>query len=205
MIIEFFGKISSGKSTLAENLEKEKKWEVIKIKSRFKKYLFSLIFTIFNPIKSFYLFKEACKGDFKLRKISLMIFNTAKYQKAKMNKGINILEEGFLQAIFSILDKTSEKKGIDKYLKNIPKSEIIILVDIDENERKFRLRNRKHNLPEKMFGKKYGEFWEKNMLKNYPIIEKAISKNFINILKLENSKGLKEAVNNLNIMLKDII
>lgn len=201
MIIEFFGKISSGKSSIAKNLSKKENFKIIKINSKTEKYLLSILFILLNPIKSFYLIKKCFKGSFIKRKLALVQFNMAKYQKAKKEKDNCLLDEGFLQAIFSILDYNLEKKQIKEYLNNIPISKKIIILNIDEKNREKRLKQRKHNIPEKMFNEKYAEKWEKTMIKNYDKIKKEIKNQSTKVIEI-NNKNINSTIKTIKNKLK---
>jgi thymidylate kinase len=199
MIIEFFGKIGSGKTTIAKRLSERNNLEFIRVKSKREKYLFSMFFIILHPIRSFYLIQKCFGGKFTKRKLALVQFNMARYQKAKMKKGVNILDEGFLQAIFSILDYELERDEIKKYLRTIPRSDVVVIIEVGEKGRKKRLNKRGYDLPEKMFEKDYGKKWEESMRENYEKIKEIIGGS-IKVIKIGNKtikKSIEEIINKL--------
>jgi thymidylate kinase len=202
MIIEFFGPLGSGKSCLARKLVEDKQYKLCDTKNNLEKYLFSTIYFLLNPFKTISLIKKCLGRSFVLRKLALLNYTMAKYQKARLNrKGKSVMEEGFLQSIFSIIDYPSNKKEIMSYLKNIPLPKLIIYIDVSEKIRQKRARQRGYDNPEKMFGKKYSEKWIESMEKN-DLILKDLLKKFPEIIIIKNDQTLEKSVKQLKSKIK---
>jgi len=99
----------------------------------------------------------------------------ALFQKARLIKKQAIIDEGFFQIIHTIFEHKKSRKQLFNILEKIPKPEILIIFDIEENLRLKRLKNNK-NLRERLFGKNYFNVWHEVMRYNNREI-KAYTKN----------------------------
>ena len=186
MIIEFFGPSGVGKSTIAQELSNNTRWEYIAINSRKEKLKYVIISLFRLPVRFLSLFcRTIIEGKYSLallrHKIHLFTEYVARNEKARI-KGIRqnvILDEGFAQYGLSLYEHNISKKTALRYVNkfilcNCNKIEVIILCN--EQDRIKRMENRKRiprvhlNIDNKT--------WQRIVSKNFDT--------FLNVLKRRN-------------------
>ncbi len=207
MIAELYGLTGSGKTSIAEKLEK-KGLKTTRFDSRLEKYINSLFFIIKNPITSFRLFLElnnnSCisidqlnisqRTKLKIMRNILLLSTMAHYNKALADKNA-LIDEGFFQMLHTIYERKKDSESIKRLTDRIPKPDILIIVNIKKPIRIKRLKER--NLPRKdLFGHIYFDNWHDSMQYNDRIIKKIIKKDRkIKAIEVKNESDIK----NLNL------
>jgi|GEM_PF-273994 len=152
MILELVGLPGSGKSTFARALEKEGRWSRARINSRGELLYFATLFLLRHPISALRQlgWLVQYRGDRSLwytKFVNLFLVHNAKYMKASGYPRA-IVDQGHLQNIMSLFDIQVSPAVIERYLAMLPRSDIVLFFDIDEEERKSRLAKRGHGTRE---------------------------------------------------------
>lgn len=197
--IELFGLPKSGKSTLFNSAEMNKKKKInFDSYSLTKKIILFASYLIKHPVSTFRLFylmntnwlymKELLISDY--IKIFLMrnSYLTAVLVKCALlekEKNIKMIDEFIMQALFMIFHVPVSEKKISSALENLPISSQIIML---EEKRKLRYeRWKKITKPARNIPVKYRMEWWGNMEKNYSLIKKIIDEKYETKKKINNS------------------
>jgi len=194
MIIEFFGLSKTGKSILADELEKQNYRVVREDEANIlQKLYFFLKYTIIHPLITIYLFTKLNTNHINLilsQQTKLRVFlmrNSylagvlSKYQRIKNNQQIQFTQELFLQSLFMILQKKSNKQQIKNITNKFPKSKYVFLFEKQKKTRHetYNKPHPVHNKPLMFPGaeinKKYAVKWMQIMEYNYEIIKQVFS------------------------------
>jgi glycosyltransferase involved in cell wall biosynthesis len=190
MIIELYGMSGVGKSTLAREIERNTDWQIIKIDNLFQLFWYNLLFSLTHPIKFISLLFLIIRNSptlelFYLKFMNPLLHSNAKYQKA-LSCTKAIIDQGYLQNIISIFEKEISKKDILKYLKMIKKSDLYLILDLNNKDRLNRLENRGYGTREN-FSKKYRDKWLSVIEKNNDAFRNILNKTNLNAHILDSS------------------
>ncbi len=141
-IIEFFGLSGSGKTTIVKSLESKnpKKYKIIEV-GKFEKFLFFILFAIFNQSVVFYANKKTNSHEKDTRKLirHLFIVSSAKFQKAKIfslfSKKKMLIDESLLQRVLSIFHEDSDFGEAREFVNKIPIADKVVVVSGGDFER----------------------------------------------------------------------
>jgi len=170
MIIELVGPPCSGKSTLAQMLEKEHGFTRIKIKNNFELVFLNMFFIIKYPIfsiETFFLIMKESKTIrlFYYKFTNIFLHHNARYEKAKQFEHA-VIDEGLTHNILSIFEKPLLDKDVLSYLKKIPLVDKVLLFRTNKKTLYERASRRGYLARENFLNKNEQEEWFSSILKN---------------------------------------
>ncbi len=177
MIIEFFGLPASGKSMVADFLQREYLCDTSKERPLDKKNIILgiIYFPHFFLILTFFvIFDGGINGVwYRLKHFVLSRLGELYRAKKKSKKKCQILDEGLLQSLLSVLnDVTTKMNVIDFFVKNNP-ADIIVVFSPDEKLRNKHLRRRNYVLRPYLTDSERVK-WETDMILNFNFFKKSI-------------------------------
>jgi len=180
MIVEFFGRAGSGKSTVARLISQKYNIPVIKIRSKQKLLYLNLLFSIKHPYKSIRRFFYVASNSINLKMFYYKFMNTfmqvnAKYQQALMIEGVSILDQGYVQSILSMFEKKVSEEQMLKYVNTILFPDKLIIFETTKEILEVRLNNRGYYV-RPFLDKAYLETWQKNVDHNYQVLKNILPK-----------------------------
>ncbi|MDP2586429.1 MAG: AAA family ATPase [Candidatus Komeilibacteria bacterium] len=124
MIVEFFGQAGSGKTTVARLLAEQNNWPLVKVKSKARLAGWNLLFLFSHPVKFFgrlgYVFGNSLSLKmFYFKFMNLFLNVNAKHQKALLQTGTAIIDQGYLHSVMSVFENKVSLPVMARYLKFI--------------------------------------------------------------------------------------
>ena len=178
MVIELFGLPGAGKTTLAQAL-KEKGYIIIKVENNFELIFYNILFILLHPYNSFVIFSYIFQSSEDWKRFYPKFTNAflqcnARYQKSKFFKKA-LVDQGFFQNIITIFEKKINKDKMGRFLRSLPRLDLLIVVEADEDLRKLRLASRGYR-HSKSFFEKYNtpakvQEWEETINYNYQLFK----------------------------------
>jgi len=170
MILELFGLPAVGKSSLARELAKIENIENVKIRSIPELFLYNFLFFIKNPLRFFVLLNFTLVNLRPKRLAYYKFVNTflqhnAKYEKARKYE-IGVIDQGHSQNFLSLFEHELSDEQIKLYYKILPKSDLLIVVEVSEKERQKRLAGRDYGV-RRFIGEEYFHNWESVIKENF--------------------------------------
>lgn len=146
MRIELIGLPGSGKSTFAKKLSEDRRYTIVRVRSRTELIWYNIIFFIAHPYRSVRLFllffPYLLGGKYRYEKfVNLFLVANAKYIKAASIERA-IIDQGHHQILFSLFDEVISEKKFRKIITLIPHTEEAILFDLARSVRERHLEER---------------------------------------------------------------
>lgn len=152
MIVELFGPVGSGKTTIAKQLRDSKGFVLVRINNKAELVLYGLKFYLRHPAAGLAMFTWlifSCRlQSFFHIVVSVLLYRPAVYMKAKQ-VDLAVIDEGLRQNILSIFDRELTTDEIKKYLNMLPSVDLLVGVSPDEMEidRRFEQRGKEARRP----------------------------------------------------------
>ncbi|MAZ41016.1 hypothetical protein CL654_02775 [bacterium] len=180
MIIELVGPPGSGKSTLARTLEETTPYKKVRVSSKHELLWLNIIFFFKYPlfcIKTLFLVTKhsSSVSMFYYKFMNIYLHHNARYEKAKkLDK--TIIDEGLTHNVLGIFDEQTEEKSIYSYIKSIPPSDHVLIINTPKETIKKQLEERGHMPRETFYTKERWEKWLDNTIKNTNTLEEVLEK-----------------------------
>jgi glycosyltransferase involved in cell wall biosynthesis len=170
MVIELVGLPGAGKSTFARKLAEDKRFVIVAPTGKMPLLWWNLRFFLRFPMRSvvlaYFLLRYLGPRSYAYEKITNLFFvHNAKYMKARTVDRA-IIDQGHHQAVVSLFESIQDIEIIRRFLRYIPKPDLLIVFDIPHNIREERMGRRGYRvragLPSDV-----RERWERAFLANY--------------------------------------
>ncbi len=139
MIIELFGLPATGKTTIAKILHQEGDFQHVKIRGPIEIIWFNLLFCLKHPLVAFQIFTQVYKSPRHF--FNFFLYRNAKYEKALKYKAA-VIDEGLFQNLLSVLEKPVDRDRLLTLAQNLPKPDLLVIVEISTEERQQRIHRR---------------------------------------------------------------
>lgn len=186
MIIELAGLPATGKSTFAESVARHASLPVIRLRSRFARGIFGLLFFILHPRTSYelcVLLKKGARGNRALERslfLNACLGAGAKYMYARLRGGV--IDQGLVQALISALpDDESELASLVRHL---PTPDLLIFCSSNQSVREKRLAERGRRTREEISEDEAAR-WEQNATATYERVRALLISRIPSVLTLD--------------------
>lgn len=185
MIIELVGLPGSGKSTFARKLAEDPRFLIVSPTGAAALLWWNLRFFLRFPFRSvalaYYTFRHLGSRSYAYEKIvNLFFVHNAKFMKARTVDRA-ILDQGHHQMIVSLFEVVQDVDVIRRFLRVIPKPDLLLAFDIPHEVREERMAKRgyrvRHGVPgglrerwERAFLSNYSTFMDLCERANYPVL-----------------------------------
>lgn len=168
MIIELVGLPGSGKTTFAKRLAEDGEWTVVSIEETGELLFYNTLFLFRHPVSFFYglYFLYRYRGLHELwytKFTNLFLVHNAKYMKASVRAKKYpraIIDQGHHQNIISLFDTPVADDVVDRYVRLLPKPDLLCFFVADTKTRTERLKERGYGARGEL-DENYREAWEK--------------------------------------------
>ena len=133
MIIEFYGLPGSGKTTAAQKLKEVQGVEPVTITGRRELCFLSAKFALKNPKAFFLTFGLILVNSrdlkmFYYKLMNVLLYRTAKYEKALEAHMPVLLDEGLFQNVLSLFERPMTKEKLLHYARVLPKPDTLLVI-----------------------------------------------------------------------------
>ncbi|MEK7118427.1 MAG: glycosyltransferase [Patescibacteria group bacterium] len=163
MIVELVGLPGSGKTTFAKRLSEREGWSVVSIAFRSELVFYNALFFFQHPVDFLRGLLWLCRycGFWKLwytKFTNLFLVHNATYMKARKYPRA-IIDQGHHQNVISLFDRIVADDVIDRYVRFLPKPDILCFFIADDETRTKRLAERGYGARGEL-DENYREAWE---------------------------------------------
>ncbi len=197
MIIELFGPVGSGKTTIAKQLRDNENFVVVKIDNKAELIWYGLKFYWRYPAlgaRMIVWFARSCQVKSCCRiAVSILLYRPAVYMKAKKIRKA-VIDEGLRQNILSIFNREVAENEMEKYLQFLPPVDLLVGVAVAEAELEARLERRQKSFRRVWLSEDERKRWDITVRKNFAVMKNCLVEhdNFVAV------SSFQELVNFLN-------
>lgn len=172
MIIELVGLPGAGKSTFARSLAEDERFSIVSARGKISLLFWNLAFALRFPVRSivlaYFLIRYLGPRTYAYEKaVNLFFVHNAKYMKARRIDRA-VIDQGHHQGIVSLFESVQDAKTIQRFLRYIPKPDLLVAFDVPHKLREERLALRgyrvRSGIPPNL-----RERWEYAALANYEV------------------------------------
>jgi len=178
MIVEIYGLPASGKTALAEKLSNSAGFKIIKVRTRWELIFYNLKFFISHPIKFFILFSYIVKNAGSGKRFYHKLMNCFLHVNGRLLKAAKfekaVVDQGYFLNILTVFENKLEVIEAKKYLNQVIKPDILIILDVSEAMQASRVGHRGY-LAREEYGEEYKKRWLEIMRYNDAILKAVLS------------------------------
>lgn len=172
MIVELVGLPGAGKSTFARELAEDSRFTLISPKGKFVLLYWNALFVFRFPLRSimlaYYLLRYLGPRSYAYEKaVNLFLVHNAKYMSGR-RKDRALIDQGHHQAIVSLFETIQDTRTIQRFLRIIPKPDLLIAFDIPDAVREERMGKRGYRV-RPGFSSDLRERWEAASRANFAV------------------------------------